>query len=171
MVCGNWGDFNAFSTLWLHVPLSSFHRFPPLVPAIPASSFRPFWRSRSTITEPFQTHTLTRNLSFLGVVRLHRLLYVAVRLEARQSHQLFGGEDGLHRRRYGTHLVHCQRRQLLRAQLLSRDQTQDVVLTISDKLCGIRLCVQNPNGQNVIRLSRMWAKPSDRTPFIRFRSG
>ena len=22
MVCGNWGDFNAFSILWLHVPLS-----------------------------------------------------------------------------------------------------------------------------------------------------
>ena len=22
MVCGNWGDFNTFSTLWLHVPLN-----------------------------------------------------------------------------------------------------------------------------------------------------
>ena len=21
MVCGNWGDFNAFSTRWLHVPV------------------------------------------------------------------------------------------------------------------------------------------------------
>ena len=25
MVCGNWGDFNAFSTLWLHVPLRSLN--------------------------------------------------------------------------------------------------------------------------------------------------
>ena len=24
MVCGNWGDFNAFSILWLHVPLITF---------------------------------------------------------------------------------------------------------------------------------------------------
>ena len=29
MVCGNWGDFNAFSTLWLHVPLSTLHETGP----------------------------------------------------------------------------------------------------------------------------------------------